>query len=458
MKSRRFSCLLFGCVAGLLAAGCVTEPGTATVRVKGQPIRVGALLPLAGKYALYGDSTLHGIECAAGKQMPCTSPMPLEVVAKDSGTDGASAAAAVEALVTKDRVVAIIGPLLSTTAEGAARKAEALQVPLLSLSQRDGIAEIGDYVFRVGLNAASQVETMAKYAVKERGFKQIAIVYPNNPYGQLFRQAFRDAVTARGGAIVAEKGYSPELANIIDARDASGQETYSASRPKPGTMTTGGEVVPLAESEQPMPVFPKIRGAEAVFIPDSYRNVVTLVKHGGDPFGGAVLLGISRWNSPGILEAASRLEGAVFVDGFFRDSGDNATQQFVRNFAEVYRMDPTILEAQAFDAMRLVAQVVRGGARTPGAIRDGLSRIKNFRGVTGRMHFDPAGDALKQLYILTIKGGMIQEVAAGQGRGGPQSPIGKALEQRRAATSRPAAPVPPAPVRATRPGRPELEM
>lgn len=451
-------------ILALVCAACAGQGGISTspAKVKGKVLRVGALLPLSGKYRIYGESTLHGIECGAGKIAPCAAPIPVEIISKDSGGDPERASAAVGELVQQDQVAAIIGPLLSRTVESAALRAQDLKIPLVSLSQRDGVAEIGDYIFRVGINAASQVETIAKYAVKERGFKKIAIVYPNNTYGQTFRSAFRDAVTGMGAAVVSEKSYGAEIANIIEARGEGGPEessTTSRPKPKPGALSTSGEVIgPLqAQVETPAPVIPRVRGAEAVFIPDSYRNVLALLHYGGpDVFGGAVLLGVNRWNSVGFLEGGSRVEGAVFVDAFFRDSGDSVTQQFVRGFSEAYHMDPTVLEAQSYDAMRVLIKAAQDArSRAPDQIKTALSRIKNFPGVTGRMTFNAEGDAIKQLHLLTVRGGVIQTLE-GPRRVTSQSALGKSLHKKLAPPSEKydvggtAQPLPTQPVRTER--------
>lgn len=438
MLSGQRKCGIAAAMCLLFCAACMRQPtGTTTpTKARGKVLKVGALLPLSGKYKLYGESTLHGVECGAGVQRPCVSPVPVEIVAKDSGGEPDRAAAAVTELVQQHQVAAIIGPLLSRTVEAAAVRAQELKVPLISLSQRDGVAEIGDYVFRIGINAVSQVETLARYAVKERGWKRFAVVYPNNAYGQALRAAFAESVAAAGGSIVAEKSYGAEIANIIEARHEGGPEDATKpatpARPKPGTMSTSGEVVaPSAgSSEAPMPVIPRVRGADAVFIPDSYRNVVALLKNGGpDVFGGAVLLGVNRWNSSGLLEAGARVEGAVFVDAFYPQSGDATSQQFVRGFSEAYHMEPTVLEAQSYDAMRIIIRAAQDArSRAPERIRDALARTKNFHGVTGRMSFNAEGDAIKQLHLLTVRSGSIQEIEVPT-RAISQSALGRSLRR-----------------------------
>jgi len=43
-------------------------------------------------------------------------------------------------------------------------------------------------------------------------------------------------------------------------------------------------------------------------------------------------------------------------------------------------------------------------------VRDGLSKISNFKGATGNIAFNADGDAVKELFILTIKNGEIVQL------------------------------------------------
>jgi hypothetical protein len=62
--------------------------------------------------------------------------------------DPALSERAVIELVESERVLAIAGPLTGTAAQAAATQAQKMCVPLLTLSQKEGLPEAGDYVFR----------------------------------------------------------------------------------------------------------------------------------------------------------------------------------------------------------------------------------------------------------------------------------------------------------------------
>ena len=70
----------------------------------------------------------------------------------DSKNNADAARKAVKRLVIEDNVIAIVGGLLSKTAHAISSKANELGVPNISLSQKPGITEIGNYVFRKRIN------------------------------------------------------------------------------------------------------------------------------------------------------------------------------------------------------------------------------------------------------------------------------------------------------------------
>ena len=97
---------------------------------------IGAVLPLSGRYAVFGQKALQGIQAAFDFQLPDTGGEPGEfnLVVKDSGADPVQAAQAVRDLSESDQVIAIIGPIFSRTTRAAAEAAEESKTPMISLS------------------------------------------------------------------------------------------------------------------------------------------------------------------------------------------------------------------------------------------------------------------------------------------------------------------------------------
>ena len=94
-----------------------------------------------------------------------------------------------------------------------------------------------------------------------------------------------------------------------------------------------------------------------------------------------------------------------FPEVFYPDSPQPEVQKFVRSYTDRYGEAPGFIEALAYDtAMMLIETVPAADQGGRPAVRDALSRIQFFRGVTGATEFDETGEAVKKLELLKIQG------------------------------------------------------
>jgi len=356
---------------------------------------IGVILPLRGEYAAFGEEALKGVLLATGIFGKDETP-PVEVLVKDSGEDPSVTAKAVEDIASDERVIGIVGPLLSGTALEAARKAQRLRIPIITLSQREDLTKLGDYVFRNSLTPSIQARGIARYAVDVLGFKRFAILYPENPYGIELANYFKEEVKKGGAAeVVAEGSYK-------EGQTDFGEEIRWLFRVKETEKREGRRLI---KSFEPTLV------VDALYIPDYYDIVTLIVSHLAYYNVKRVgLLGSNGWNSPGLVDEGGRfVEGAVFVDGFFPDSPRPEVGFFVNGFRSTFGVEPGILGAQAYDATRILIQLLKEGREDRGRIREGLAGLKGFKGATGTIAFE-GGEAVKGLFILTVRGGRIVEI------------------------------------------------
>ncbi|MGD9074715.1 MAG: penicillin-binding protein activator, partial [Desulfobacteraceae bacterium] len=136
---------------------------------------VGCLLPLSGPFAIYGQEVLNGIQLGMGIWTESERYQGLELVIKDTGGEMESAVSAVEELAKEEKVMAIIGPLVSKPTVAAAKKAQELGVPIITLTQKEGVTDEGEMVFRNFLTPAKEVETILDKAVNDLGLKRFAV-------------------------------------------------------------------------------------------------------------------------------------------------------------------------------------------------------------------------------------------------------------------------------------------
>ena len=371
-------------------------------RLYGAPVKsrvLGVILPLSGRYATFGKAVRRGMELAL--EQLGSAEYPVKLLFRDSAGDAERSARAVSELANAEQALAVLGPLVGTAAEAAAARAQLERLPLLTLSQRTGLAETGPYVFRSSLTSALQARTLAAYAVEEQGLRTFAVLAPDNRLGREMSSRFAAEIEKRGGAIVAERHYA---ADATDFRRQilllKGEDPDAPEQPEQPAAT---------EAEEEVPELP----FEALFIPD-YAERVGLIAPQLAYYGvrEVALLGINGWNDPELLRLAEGyVEGAVFSDGFYRYSPYPFVQAFVNSYFERYGAEPTILEAQGYDAAGIVlAQLSRGEQLSRDDLRTALSQLRNYPGVAGATSFDAQGDAQKVLFLLQVQNGNIVQI------------------------------------------------
>jgi ABC-type branched-subunit amino acid transport system substrate-binding protein len=340
--------------------------------------KIGVLLPLSGPGARAGTHALQGIELALSTVQERDPALQLSLVVRDSTQKAATAQDALRALVDEEHVIGVIGPLLSRIAVELAPLAGQLSVPLISPYARDSdFPALSTYAMRNSLTDTLQGRFLAAYAIDVLKLKRFVILHPEDAYGTALRDRFQEQVLQRQGEIVAVVSYPPNS-------------------------TTIGRVLGRLKDLQ----------YDAIFLPEYAAKVSAIVTQlATQNIKGMQLLGTDGWNAPALVAKDPQpLEGAIFVDGFFADAPAPAVQTFVEQFRNRYQETPDLLAAQAYDTLRMCAQVLKTGARTPTQLRDGLLRVHDFDGVSGLTSMGETRDAKKVPYLLTVKDGQIVQL------------------------------------------------
>ncbi len=169
---------------------------------------IGCLLPLKGDYALYGEELLNGIELGLDLFGAADTGISIELVIKNTNASPEDTTSAIDELVMKDKVIAIVGPLSQTASAAAAQKAMEHGVPIITFTQKPGITKGGEWVFRNYLTPEKEVDALVKKAI-DMGMLRFGIFYPDTSYGKYLMNIFWDKVDELGGEITAVEPYKP---------------------------------------------------------------------------------------------------------------------------------------------------------------------------------------------------------------------------------------------------------
>lgn len=342
---------------------------------------VGCLLPLSGPMAMYGQEVLNGVMMGSGLLGDEASQGPIaELDIKDTAGDPAKALEGIEALAARKDLIAVIGPVGGTITVPAAQKAQALGVPIITLTQSDGVTGLGEWVFRNFLTPAQEIHSLVETAIAW-GLYRFAVLYPRTPYGERAMNLFVENAQKMGGTVAVVESYSPQ------DTDFSGP-----------IRRMGGNGTRIA--------------FDAVFIPDNTQGIALIAPQ--FPYYNirqVRLLGTSPWQSPDLLKQAGEfLQGALFTSGFFDKSRRPGTDAFVAGYEAAFGSRPGVLAATGSDTIGMLLTLLKTGE-----VRDRAGLVKTLRaqtyeGLTGKTVFGPNGAADKSPLVLTISGSEIKEL------------------------------------------------
>lgn len=366
---------------------------------------LGCLLPLSGPFSIYGEEVLKGIELGLGMRWDQTAQTGLELLIRDTKGEPEEALAALENLVIDEKIMAIIGPVSSKAAMAVAKKAQEMGVPIIALTQREGIVEEGEMIFRNFLTPSQEVEGLLDVAMGQMGLKRFGILYPDNAYGRYCMNLFWDRLDDLGGTVTAVESYGVDDTDFADQI----KKMVGLYYPRPASLLQKLEDMKTPEDEEEL-IYPEepqpIIDFDAIFIPDSFQRVAMIAPQlAFHDVLGVQLLGTSAWQSPKLVEMAKDyIQGALFCSGFVGDSEEPGVRVFVEEYRENFDADPSILAANGYDTIRLLKKVLaEKKIRTRKDLAKALLASQGF-GVSGIITFDSKGEAEKEPILLTISG------------------------------------------------------
>ncbi|MBW2253086.1 MAG: penicillin-binding protein activator [Deltaproteobacteria bacterium] len=375
------------------------------------PTKIAVLLPLSERYEAAGHQVQRALEYGF---LNGDGRGRLQFV--DSGSTPETAVAALERVALEEGVIAVAGPLLSDEVEAVAAAADAMRVPLISLSQGLEPTEAQTWVFQAMVTPMDQVKELVAYTMDHRGMKTFAVFAPDNNYGHTATEAFRAVVEERGGQITVVEFYDPAATDLIPFAEKLGRKDYETR------WREFRDLKKEAEERGGNPdrvVLPPIIDFEALFLPDNASRVpiaAAALAYEEFPLGefrttrdGDTLpmLGLSGWNNPALLaQGGPYVRGALFTDAFWPD--DAHALAFAEAYKAAFGRAPSAMEAITVDAGRLLAAATRARPQTRVAFRDALSGLDEESMHTGATGFDPERrSARRRIRILTVAEGEV---------------------------------------------------
>jgi len=337
----------------------------------GDRVRVALLVPLSGEAAAVGEQLVQAAQLA----LEDTGDDRLVLLPRDTPA-AAETAATVARGVLGEGAKAILGPLYGGATRAVAPQARAAQVPVLSFSNDSSAG--GPGVALLGFSPEDQVTRIVTFAA-DRGKRRLAVLAPDDAFGQRFVAAARAAVARADGMQLVGVGIYP-----------AGQAAPSDVVRR--LVWPGGEPRDPASAPPPDPF-------DAVLIGDTgarLRTLVSLINYYDVDLGRVQLLGTQRW-----LDGGAPTD-PLLVGAWLATPDPAALATFDQRYQETFGERPARVAVLAYDATALVARL----ARQPGGLTDAaLTDPEGFVGRTGVFRVLPDGRVERALAVVELQAG-----------------------------------------------------
>ena len=121
------------------------------------------------------------------------------------------------------------------------------------------------------------------------------------------------------------------------------------------------------------------------------------------------VFGSFRTVGPGLVETAGdAAEGFEAVYPFDPTRDDPAWVAFKQRFEKKFGKEPEAFASLGYDTMSILLQAICKAGLNRGKIRDALTGLEHYKGVTGDMVFDPNCKNIVPLYLATVKQGKLE--------------------------------------------------
>ena len=95
---------------------------------------------------------------------------------------------------------------------------------------------------------------------------------------------------------------------------------------------------------------------------------------------------------PEFLEGVGTFgEGVIVALPYDFHSSDTDTLMFGKRFRAEYGQEPDMFAAYTYDGIRIIIEAIRSAGLNRARIRDAITEMTDFNGVTGKISFDKTG-------------------------------------------------------------------
>ena len=216
--------------------------------------------------------------------------------------------------------------------------------------------------------------TLARRIYTDLGLQRIALLRVNSRYGRFGILKFKDVSRRMGHPVVLEQKWVP------------------------GDMDFRRQLRIINESR-----------VDGIVIWGDAKEAGTALKQMREMGMKQRVFGSFRTIEPGLIETAGpAAEGFEAVYPYDPTRDDPGWLAFKQRFQKKFGKEPEAFASLGYDTMSILLQAICKGGLNRGHIRDALTGLEHYKGVTGEMVFDPNCKNIVPLYLAAVKQGKLE--------------------------------------------------
>jgi branched-chain amino acid transport system substrate-binding protein len=340
------------------------------------PIRIGEFASLTGKEATYGQTAHRGAALAVEEANAAGGVLgrKIELLTEDNQSKPGESATIVKKFISRDKVVAVLGEIVSGRTLEVAPICQNARIPLVSPgATAPEVTTKGDYIFRACFIDPFVGTITAKFARETLKVKRAAILSSVSSAQSVgLARFFREKFTAEGGVIALEQKFG------------EGDKDFRA------------QLTAI-----------RAAGVEAIFVPAYYTEAALICKQARDLGITVPLLGTDGWESSEFIAIGGKaVEGCYLVTHYSAENGSSVVKDFNSRYQQRWGTASNALSALGYDAAKLLIDALRRAGTTDAAkLRDALASTRGFAGAAGTISFDTQRNPTKSAVVLTVRDG-----------------------------------------------------
>jgi len=361
MKICEIKLMAFMFVFFISLFGCNSE--------KKESIKIGAILPLTGPAAQFGQNAKNGIQLAINKLNEKNKTNIIKVTFQDSQGNSKNAITTFNGLTETEKIDICF---VLTSVETIALKPLINKEKIITFTGTllPNVTTDSDYLFRNGISLDMEAKSMSNYLKDVKNSPTVGIIYINNDAGIVAKENFEREYVKFNGTVLTSQAYEPKATDfktqLLKIREVDPDYLYILSY------------------------------SEFGIIMKQARELGIISK----------FIGTSTFEDPtGVELAGGFAEGSEFTSpAFGSDNNDSIYNKFQEDYEKLYGRKSEVYGAIFFDNINIITNFFNSQKDFNNqSFLSYMKNVKDFDGASGRTSFLENRDVVKPIIIKRIK-------------------------------------------------------